>query len=120
MREDCKYFQSRRYASGDAARFCALDLAPEAPWRCPEHCPRYTRQVGDAGFVSGALGPTPPPPEPDLHPDAVALLGSAEEIIGAMAPELAAEAARRRQEELAREQPTWWERLRDRGGRWRR
>ena len=26
-----------------------LDLAPEAPWRCPEECPRYERRMIDAG-----------------------------------------------------------------------
>jgi hypothetical protein len=28
MREECKHFQSRTYASGEVARFCVLDLAP--------------------------------------------------------------------------------------------
>jgi hypothetical protein len=117
MREDCKFFQTRVYQSGDVARFCALDLAPEAPWRCPVDCPRYTRQVGEAGLGAPAAAQGP---EPELHPDAVALLGSAEEIISAISPELAAEARRTRQAEIRRMQPTWWQRLRDRSPRWRR
>ena len=47
MREECVHFQSRTYASGEAARFCRLDLAPEAPWRCPDNCPSYKRRLAD-------------------------------------------------------------------------
>jgi hypothetical protein len=119
MREDCKFFQLRTYASGEEARFCALDLAPEAPWRCPAGCPRYTRRVEHAGFVTAGGGEAPAAPEPDLHPDAVALLGSAEEIISAVGPEIAAERKRQRQEE-ERRRGSWWNRLKDRSPRWRR
>ena len=55
MREECIHFQSRTYASGEAARFCVLDLAPEAPWRCPENCPSYHRRMADVGWVHGSL-----------------------------------------------------------------
>ena len=55
MREECIHFQSRTYASGEAARFCVLDLAPEAPWRCPENCPSYHRRLADVGWVHGSL-----------------------------------------------------------------
>ncbi|MCL6092189.1 MAG: hypothetical protein M1435_04515 [Actinobacteria bacterium] len=51
MREDCRHFQSRTYASGEVARFCVLNLAPEAPWRCPRDCPRYQRDIIDGTFV---------------------------------------------------------------------
>jgi hypothetical protein len=120
MREDCKYFQSRAYPSGDVARFCVLDLAPEAPWRCPTSCRRYVKRIGDAGFVTGGLEEAAPPPEPDLHPDAAAVLGSAEEIITAVAPEIAREETIRRQEEERRRQPTRWQKWLERAPRWRR
>jgi hypothetical protein len=55
MREDCRHFESRTYDDGEVARFCELDLAPEAPWRCPEQCPRYERSLIDATFVTGSL-----------------------------------------------------------------
>ena len=55
MREECKHFQSRTYASGEVARFCVLDLAPEAPWRCPDNCPSYHRRLADVGWVHGSL-----------------------------------------------------------------
>ena len=38
MRQECKNFESRTYANGETVRKCNLDLAPDAPWRCPEHC----------------------------------------------------------------------------------
>jgi hypothetical protein len=118
MREDCKYFQVRAYPSGDVARFCALDLAPEAPWRCPADCPRYVKVA--------AGGPRPQPVavtyavEPDLHPDAASVLGSAEEIISAVSPELARERELLRREEERRRQPSRWQRWIEKAPRWRR
>ena len=39
MRQDCKNFESRTYPNGETVRKCNLDLAPEAPWRCPTTAP---------------------------------------------------------------------------------
>src|SRR5205814_1834492 len=64
MREECKHFQSRTYGSGEVARFCRLDLAPEAPWRCPADCPKYERRMGDAGWSVGTLVSPPVELEP--------------------------------------------------------
>src|SRR5207253_6754051 len=83
MREECKHFQSRTYASGDTARFCSLDLAPEAPWRCPEDCKRYERRLADAAFQRGTLVSPATPDEPPSGDDVGALLDSAEDIINA-------------------------------------
>ena len=55
MRQDCKYFESRTYANGDTVRKCDLDLAPEAPWRCPDDCPKYTRRMADVNWAHGSL-----------------------------------------------------------------
>ena len=68
MREDCAHYESRAYDDdGEVARFCTLGLAPEAPWRCPEHCPSYERIVFIAAdFEQGSLSNTPPvEDEPD-------------------------------------------------------
>jgi hypothetical protein len=82
MREDCRHFASRTYDDGEAARFCILDLAPEAPWRCPENCPSYEQTVIDASFVQGSLAPGAVEPEPDESPEAIGdLLDDAEEIV---------------------------------------
>lgn len=122
MRDDCKFFQTRTYRSGDVARFCALDLAPEAPWRCPEHCPRYTKRLGDAGFVRADLvgGPGSPYDDAEFGSGAAALLGQADEVISAAASEISAEETRRRrQQAVAEAREPWWQKLR-RQPPWRR
>jgi len=87
MREECKHFQSRTYASGEVARFCTLDLAPEAPWRCPADCPRYERRLADAGWAHGSLVEPAIEDEPDAPPGEVAtLLDEAEEIVTGAIP----------------------------------
>ncbi|MHB8221052.1 MAG: hypothetical protein ACYDHU_12140 [Acidimicrobiales bacterium] len=110
MREECKHFQSRTYASGEVARFCILDLAPEAPWRCPDDCPSYERRLADAGWVHGSLVEPAIEDEPDGD-DVAELLGNAEEIVNEVAPDALAEARARDDREAAR---------RARQGRWRR
>ena len=97
MREECKHFQSRTYASGEVVRFCELDLAPEAPWRCPENCPSYQRRLADAGWVHGSLVEPAIEDEPlPGDPQAIQLLGEAEEIVNAVASDALAEAERAR------------------------
>ncbi len=85
MRTDCKHYESRTYQSGEVVRRCALDLAPEAPWKCPEDCPRYERRMIDAGWQYGSLtkGMEPSPPEPEIAmtDDVAALLDEAEDIV---------------------------------------
>ena len=112
MREECVHFQSRTYDSGEVARFCVLDLAPEAPWRCPDDCPSYKRRLADVGWVHGSL--VEPALEEEPGPggdDAVAVLGSAEDIVNEVAPsvleEVRAEDARRE-----RSASRWWRRKR--------
>ncbi len=91
MREECKHFQSRTYASGEVARFCVLDLAPEAPWRCPENCPAYERRLADAGWVRGSLVEPPLEDVPDVAGGIATVLGQAELIVNEVAPEVLAE-----------------------------
>lgn len=114
MREECKHFQSRTYSSGEVARFCELDLAPEAPWRCPENCPRYERRLADAGWVHGSL--VEPAVEDEPAGAGIAeLLDDAEEIVNAVAPEAVAEIEERRaterRQQAARDRRRWpWRR----------
>lgn len=99
MREHCKHFQSRTYASGEVARFCVLDLAPEAPWRCPDDCSRYERRMADVGWAIGSLVRPGTPEEPDmieLNDDAAALLDEAEDILNAAGPEILADVEKQR------------------------
>ena len=88
MREDCRHFESRTYAGGEVARFCVLDLAPEAPWRCPENCPAYERSVIDPTFETAELSRPPVEDEPEGSVDDIeAVLADAEEIVEEAEPE---------------------------------
>ncbi len=89
MRQDCKFFESRSYPNGDTVRKCDLDLAPEAPWRCPENCPGYQRRLADVNWAHGSLvTPETPAEPPSLGDDdsIAALLDAAEEIINEAVP----------------------------------
>jgi hypothetical protein len=97
MREECKHFQSRTYSSGEVARFCELDLAPEAPWRCPDDCPSYEARLADAGWVHGSLVEPAVEEEPEPgNPQMLEMLDEAEDIVNAVAPEALAEVERTR------------------------
>ena len=99
MRQDCKYFESRTYPNGDTVRKCDLDLAPEAPWRCPDDCPKYTRRRADVNWSHGSLVTPQTPPEPaSLGDDDTIgdLLDAAEDIVNAAAPEVLADLERER------------------------
>ena len=97
MREDCRHFQSRTYTTGEAARFCVLNLAPEAPWRCPETCSRYEKDIIDGSFVVGSLVRPDVEPEPDvLAAEVGTVLNAAELIVTAAGPEIVAEIERER------------------------
>ncbi|MHB8293716.1 MAG: hypothetical protein ACYDH5_03655 [Acidimicrobiales bacterium] len=105
MREECKHYQSRTYASGEVARFCVLDLAPEAPWRCPDDCSRYQRRLADAGWDHGSLVEPAIEAEPDEPAGEVAeLMNQAEDVVNAVSAEALAEARRAE----AKSAPTWW------------
>lgn len=95
MRQDCKYFESRSYPNGETVRKCDLDLAPEAPWRCPDDCPSYTRRLADVNWKHGSLVTPPTPDEPpgldERGSDIAALLDEAEDIINAAGPQILAE-----------------------------
>ena len=105
MRTDCKHYESRTYASGDVVRKCRIDLAPDAPWKCPDDCVGYERRMIDAGWQYGSLTPQSPAktPEPVADSDDIAaLLDSAEEIVNAAGAELAAEQQRKKKRKLFR------------------
>lgn len=92
MRADCKNYESRTYASGETVRKCNLDLAPEAPWRCPENCQAFAPRMADVNWTHGDLIAPPTPPEPPgLDKGAAQLLDEAEEIINAAVPRVMSE-----------------------------
>jgi hypothetical protein len=94
MRENCRYYETRTYPSGDTVRKCDLDLAPEAPWRCPAECPKYTPRLADVNWQHGSLITPPTPAEPaGLGEDGsiAALLDEAEDIVNEAGQRIAAE-----------------------------
>ena len=110
MREDCRHFQSRTYTTGETARFCVLNLAPEAPWRCPANCSRYEKDIIDGTFVVGSMLRPPVEDEPDLpEGDVAELLDAADFIVTAAGPEIVAEVERER------ESKPWWKVWRRKG-----
>lgn len=107
MRTECKNFESRTYANGETVRKCNLDLAPEAPWRCPESCRGYERRLADAAWVHGSLVTPKTPDEPPGLDDgsAAKVLDEAENFLNAIGPSVLAEVQA--------------EQLRQSGSRWR-
>jgi hypothetical protein len=96
MRQDCKHFESRTYANGETVRKCDLDLAPEAPWRCPDACPKFERRLADVNWSHGTIVTPETPEEPfdalDRGDDSVArLLDEAEEVVNAAGPQILAD-----------------------------
>ncbi len=85
MRTDCKHFVSRSYAGGDTVRKCNLDLAPDAPWRCPDGCTAFERRMIDVAWAHGSLVPPATPVAPASLDDgtAAAILDEAEAIVNA-------------------------------------
>jgi hypothetical protein len=111
MRQDCKYFESRTYRNGETVRKCDLDLAPEAPWRCPADCPKYAKRLADVNWSHGTLITPPTPAEPvglDRDDGSVAaVLDEAEDIINSVGFDIMAEVERER----ARQATPRWRRL---------
>ena len=96
MRVECKHYESRTYANGETVRKCDLDLAPEAPWRCPADCPKYERRLADVAWSYGSIVSPPTPEEPaslERGNDVAALLDEAENVLNAAGPGIMAEVA---------------------------
>ena len=106
MRQDCKYYESRTYPSGDTVRKCDLDLAPEAPWRCPADCPKFEPRLAAVNWKHGSVITPPTPAEPPSlgeDPSIGALLDEAEDIINAVGPDVVAEVEAERAEQARRQ-----------------
>lgn len=94
MRHHCKHFESRTYPTGDTVRKCNLDLAPEAPWRCPEQCPRYSPRLADVDWQHGSLVIPPTPDAPSSvgeDPSIAELLEAARNVVNEAAPDVVAQ-----------------------------
>ena len=97
MRTDCKNYESRTYPGGETVRKCNIDLAPEAPWRCPENCTGYAPRLADVNWKVGSLVAPPTPDEPPgLGQGAAEVLDAAEEIVNAAGLDILSEYERPR------------------------
>lgn len=101
MRQDCKHFESRTYRNGETVRKCNLDLAPEAPWRCPADCPRFARRLADVNWSHGTLVTPPTPDEPIEALDrgdgsVAAVLDEAEDFLNSIGAQVLADVERDR------------------------
>jgi hypothetical protein len=118
MREECKNFESRTYANGETVRKCNLDLAPDAPWRCPDPCVGYERRLADVNWAHGTAVTPKTPAEPPGVDDgsAAAVLDEAEDILNAAGPEILSEV--QAEQQRTAEGPAWkrpFRRFRKRG-----
>ena len=116
MRQECRHFESRTYQNGETVRKCNLDLAPDAPWRCPADCGKFEPRL-DAGWTYGTMVSPKTPEEPPGIDDgtAAALLDEAEDFLNSVGPQVMAEVAE--EQRIRDDHPSGWRRLfRRRGG----
>jgi len=107
MRKECRHYETRTYSAGETVHMCRLDLAPEAPWRCPAECPKFEFRGFDAGWTHGSLAQKAAPKEPPrLDADTAALLDQAEDIINSAGPDIVSEIERHRADQR-RSEPRW-------------
>jgi len=100
MRQDCRHFESRTYANGETVRKCDKDLAPDAPWRCPDACSGFEVRV-DVGWTYGSMVRPATPDEPPGLDDgsAAAVLDEAEDFLNSIGARVLAEVAAERGQE---------------------
>ena len=107
MRVECKHYESRTYRNGETVRKCDLDLAPEAPWRCPADCPKYERRTDIAWAWGTAIAPKTP--DEPVGEGIAQLLDAAEDIVNAAGPDILAEVHAERMKQ-AKKQQRWFRR----------
>jgi len=107
MRQECRNYESRTYPNGETVRKCNLDLAPDAPWRCPAECHKFEPRM-DAGWTYGSMVSPATPDEPPGLDDgsAAALLDEAEDFLNQIGQQVLAEVhEERRRAEVT--EPGW-------------
>lgn len=87
MRFECRHYESRTYGNGETVRKCNIDLAPEAPWRCPDPCSGFTPR-GDIAWEWGRGISGERTPEEPTGEGIAELLDAAEDIVNAAGPDI--------------------------------
>jgi hypothetical protein len=119
MRRDCTHYRSRTFPNGESVSSCELDLAPDAPWRCPENCPAYEkRQVERVGWEGVHHADPEPADEPPNLEGAASVLSETEAILNMIGPRVSKQMESKRRKQERKEQRR--ARRRARGGRLRR
>jgi hypothetical protein len=114
MRQECRHFESRSYPNGDTVRKCNLDLAPDAPWRCPADCPRFELRLCVGWTYGSMVAPATPDEPPGLDDgSAAALLDEAEDFLNSVGEQVLREV---RAEQAKAAEPGWKRFLRRRKG----
>jgi hypothetical protein len=103
MRLECRHYETRTYRGGETVRKCDLDLAPEAPWRCPDDCPKYERRSDIAWSWGTAVAPKTP--DEPVGEGIAELLDEAEDIVNAAGPDIL------RELRAAQARPKGWKRF---------
>ncbi|HAP77150.1 MAG TPA: hypothetical protein DCR14_13830 [Acidimicrobiaceae bacterium] len=116
MRQECRNFESRTYPNGETVRKCNLDLAPEAPWRCPANCTGFEPRM-DIGWTYGTMVTPKTPAEPPGLDDgtAAAVLDEAEDFLNAVGAQVMAEVAAERRQRADHPSSGWRRLFRRRG-----
>ncbi len=84
MREECKHYQSRTYATGEVARSASSTSPRRHRGAALRTAPRYERRFADVGWEHGTLIEPPIEDEPTGDPGEIAeLLDTAEDIVNA-------------------------------------
>lgn len=104
MRQECKNYESRSFPNGETVRKCNLDLAPEAPWRCPDPCSGYERRPADIAWAHGTSVSLPTSADPPGLDDgsAAAILDEAEDFLNSIGAQVIAEVAAENQAKAAK------------------
>jgi hypothetical protein len=88
---------------------CRLDLAPEAPWRCPADCPSYERKIAGGGWVQGSLAHRFPNEPPELDDSHIEMLDTAEDIINTIGHDVVADVKKEREaKNQSQSKRRWW------------
>ncbi|MBW3537080.1 MAG: hypothetical protein KY395_04825 [Actinobacteria bacterium] len=104
MRTDCRNYESRSLRTGDSVQRCRLDLAPQAPWRCPADCPSFSPRPLDLAWEDGEQ-PAGPHDEPELTEAAFDILAQAESLLAEAGDSIRAEEAAKAAKKASRRRP---------------
>jgi len=109
MRIECRNYESRSYGNGEVVRKCNVDLAPEAPWRCPDPCSGFAPRSDIAWSWGSAVGEKTP--EEPVGEGIAELLDAAEDIVNAAGPDILRELREQEEKQRKADRRSWRKRF---------